>query len=145
MTRHGLWVWTCCWLYALQFTSGQTVQHCPALAELAPCVCTVKKNGLDIMCEFTDLPHISRAMAVLKGKPSIVIYYLKLRHNNLPKLQSFVFLGMDIRHLTIHNSSLAVVEESSLSSMGTFTPNYLAESTLADPVKLNLFKRSIFN
>lgn len=57
-------------------------------------------------------------MAVLKGKPSIIIFYLKLRHNNLPKLQSFVFLGIDIRHLTIHNSSLSVIEESSLSSMG---------------------------
>jgi hypothetical protein len=57
-------------------------------------------------------------MAVLKGKPSLVIFYLKLRHNNLPKLQGFVFLGMDIRHLTIHNSTLAVVEESSLSSIG---------------------------
>jgi hypothetical protein len=34
------------------------------------------------------------------------------------KLQDFVFLGLDIRHLTIHNSSLAVVEESSLNSLG---------------------------
>jgi len=31
---------------------------------------------------------------------------------------SFVFLGLDIRHLTIHNSSLAVVEETALSSVG---------------------------
>jgi hypothetical protein len=58
-------------------------------------------------------------MAALKGS-SEVIFYLKLRHNNLPKLQDFVFLGLDIRHLTIHNSSLAVVEESSLSSLGTY-------------------------
>jgi Leucine-rich repeat (LRR) protein len=29
-----------------------------------------------------------------------------------------VFLGLDIRHLTIHNSSLAVVEEAALSSLG---------------------------
>ncbi|XP_066907024.1 vasorin-like, partial [Halyomorpha halys] len=92
--------------------------QCPAHAEISPCQCTVKKNGLDILCEFTDVFHIMRSMTVLKGKPSIVIYYLKLRHNNLPKLQSFIFLGIDIRHLTVHNSSLAVVEESALSSMG---------------------------
>jgi hypothetical protein len=85
--------------------------------ELTPCACTVKKNGLDILCEFTDQQHINRAMATLKLS-SEVIFYLKLRHNNLPKLQDFVFLGLDIRHLTIHNSSLAVVEESSLSSLG---------------------------
>lgn len=36
----------------------------------------------------------------------------------MPKLQGYVFLGLDIRHLTIHNSSLAVLEESSLSSIG---------------------------
>lgn len=101
--------------------SGPVIQQCPTHGEIAPCVCTVKKNGgLDILCEFTDLQHISKTMAVLKGKPSLVIFYLKLRHNNLPKLQGFVFLGMDIRHLTIHNSTLAVVEESSLSSIGNY-------------------------
>ncbi|XP_014246409.1 protein slit [Cimex lectularius] len=97
--------------------NGPTYQ-CPPRQEINPCVCVVKKNGLDILCEFTDFFHINKAMAVIKGKSNIVVYYLKLRHNNLPKLQSFIFLGIDIRHLTIHNSSLAVVEESSLSSMG---------------------------
>lgn len=101
--------------------SNQIIQQCPPSAEIDPCTCTVKKNGLDILCEFTDLQHISRAMTTLKGKPSLIIFYLKLRHNNLPKLQGFVFLGMDIRHLTIHNSSLAVVEETSLSSIGKWT------------------------
>lgn len=102
--------------------SGPVIQQCPTHGEITPCVCTVKKNGgLDILCEFTDLVHISKTMTVLKGKPSLVIFYLKLRHNNLPKLQGFVFLGMDIRHLTIHNSTLAVVEESSLSSIGEQT------------------------
>lgn len=102
--------------------SGPVIQQCPTHGEITPCVCTVKKNGgLDILCEFTDLQHISKTMAVLKGKPSLVIFYLKLRHNNLPKLQGFVFLGMDIRHLTIHNSTLAVVEESSLSSIGGYS------------------------
>ncbi|XP_075221046.1 uncharacterized protein LOC142324184 [Lycorma delicatula] len=98
--------------------SGQAVQQCPGQGEITPCVCSVKKNGLDIMCEFTDFTHITKALGVLKKKPNMVIFYLKLRHNNLPKLQSFVFLGMDIRHLTVHNSTLAVIEESSLSSMG---------------------------
>jgi hypothetical protein len=92
---------------------------CPTVAEITPCVCQVKKNGLDILCEATDLHHINRAMGALKGK-SPVIFYLKLRHNNLPKLQGFVFLALDIRHLTIHNSSLAAIEETSLSSLGKF-------------------------
>jgi hypothetical protein len=96
--------------------SGQG-QTCPASQEINPCICTVKKNGLDILCEFSDLNHINKAMAVLKPK-SPIIFYLKLRHNNLPKLQGFIFLSLDIRHLTIHNSSLAVIEETSLSSLG---------------------------
>jgi hypothetical protein len=65
-------------------------------------------------------------MSALKGS-SEVIFYLKLRHNNLPKLQDFVFLGLDIRHLTIHNSSLAVVEESSLNSLGRYKKRHLRE------------------
>lgn len=92
-------------------------QTCPTSAGIAPCVCTVKKNGLDILCETTDLQHINKAMDVLKGK-SPIIFYLKLRHNNLPKLQGFLFLALDIRHLTIHNSSLAAIEETALSSLG---------------------------
>jgi hypothetical protein len=80
-------------------------------------MCTVKTYGLDILCEFTDQQHIMRAMSKLKASNE-VIYYLKLRHNNLPKLQDFLFLGLDIRHLTIHNCSLAVVEESSINSLG---------------------------
>lgn len=111
-----VWFLVAC-LY-LRSTIGQTVQSCPSRGDIAPCACSVKKLGLDIVCEFTDLSHINRAMAALKGKPNTVIYYLKLRHNNLPKLQGFVFLGLDIHHITVHNSSLAVVEETSLSSIG---------------------------
>lgn len=95
-------------------------QTCPAVNEISPCVCQVKKNGLDILCEATDYVHITRAMTALKPK-SPIIFYLKLRHNSLPKLQGFIFLALDIRHLTIHNSSLAVIEETSLSSLGKFS------------------------
>ncbi|XKL59318.1 hypothetical protein PGB90_000334 [Kerria lacca] len=111
---------------------NQIVQQCPAALEIDPCVCSVKKNGLDIMCELTDFQHINNAMTALKRKPSLIIFYLKLRHNNLPKLQGFMFLGMDIRHLTIHNSSLAVVEEASLSSIGKkLTQLDLSQNSLA--------------
>ncbi|XP_017097531.2 leucine-rich repeat-containing protein 15 isoform X1 [Drosophila bipectinata] len=92
-------------------------QVCPEQSDISPCICTVKKNGLDILCETTDLAHITKSMGTLKGK-SPIIFYLKLRHNNLPKLQGFVFLALDIRHLTIHNSSLAAIEENALSSLG---------------------------
>ncbi|KAF4524248.1 hypothetical protein B566_EDAN008794 [Ephemera danica] len=116
------------------------MSKCPLASNetVSPCVCTVKKNGLDLMCENTDHSHISRAMTILKGK-NVVIYYLKLRHNTLPKMQGrvpileivlvkfsaencnakkFMFLGLDIRHLTIHNSNLTVLEEAALSSLG---------------------------
>lgn len=96
---------------------GPPPQTCPPAKEISPCACQVKKNGLDILCEATDAGHITNAMSVLKGKNSI-IFYLKLRHNNLSKLQGFLFLALDIRHLTIHNSSLAAIEETSLSSLG---------------------------
>ncbi|XP_067629897.1 leucine-rich repeat-containing protein 15 [Eurosta solidaginis] len=92
-------------------------QVCPEQGIIAPCICTVKKNGLDILCESTDLTHITKSMGTLKGH-SPIIFYLKLRHNNLPKLGGFVFLALDIRHLTIHNSSLALIEENALSSLG---------------------------
>lgn len=59
-------------------------------------------------------------MNALRAKP-MIIFYLKLRHNNLAKLPSYIFLGLDIRHLTVHNSSLAVIEDSSLSSIGKNT------------------------
>lgn len=101
----------------VNLVDGQTQYSCPGRSEISPCSCTVKKNGLDILCEFTDAQHINKAMAALKGK-TMTIYYLKLRHNTLRKLQGFIFLGLDIRHLTIHNSTLAAVEESSLSSIG---------------------------
>lgn len=110
-------------LFVAQIINGQQngpQQTCPAVNEISPCVCQVKKNGLDILCEATDYVHITRAMTALKPK-SPIIFYLKLRHNSLPKLQGFIFLALDIRHLTIHNSSLAVIEETSLSSLGKLT------------------------
>lgn len=109
-------------LFVVQIINGQQngpQQTCPQANEISPCVCQVKKNGLDILCEATDYVHITRAMTALKPK-SPIIFYLKLRHNSLPKLQGFIFLALDIRHLTIHNSSLAVIEETSLSSLGEF-------------------------
>lgn len=110
-------------LFVAQIINGQQngpQQTCPPANEISPCVCQVKKNGLDILCEATDYVHITRAMTALKPK-SPIIFYLKLRHNSLPKLQGFIFLALDIRHLTIHNSSLAVIEETSLSSLGRFS------------------------
>lgn len=99
---------------------AQTIQHCPSHLSIRPCSCSVKKLGLDIICEFTDHGRINSAMTALKEQQNTVIFYLKLRHNNLPKLQGFIFLGLVVQHLTIHNSSLAAVEESSLSSIGKY-------------------------
>ena len=108
-----------CWDLVAAQTNQAQQQVCPEQNDISPCVCTVKKNGLDILCETTDLAHITKSMSTLKGK-SPIIFYLKLRHNNLPKLQGFVFLALDIRHLTIHNSSLAAIEENALSSLGEY-------------------------
>lgn len=111
--------WRLTWFICLLASSlAQTLPMCPDQREILPCSCTMKKAGLDIVCEQTELSHISKAMNALKGKPNTVIFYLRLRHNNLPKLQGYMFLGLDIRHLTIHNSTLAAVEESSLNSIG---------------------------
>nr|CAD7196336.1 unnamed protein product [Timema douglasi] len=133
-------LWWGCMVWVWAEAASQTTQQCPPYAEINPCTCTVKKNGLDIVCEFTDLSHIAKAMSVLKGKQNIIIFYLKLRHNNLPKLQGFVFLGLEISHLTIHNSSLAVVEESSLSSIGKgLTQLDLSQNSLST-VPSNSFK-----
>lgn len=114
-------------LLFIQLINGQPnpqQQTCPSANEISPCACQVKKNGLDILCEATDVTHITRAMTALKPR-SPIIFYLKLRHNQLPKLQGFIFLALDIRHLTIHNSSLAVIEETSLSSLGVYLPFFL--------------------
>lgn len=108
-----------CLVHLINGQQSNSAQTCPASNDINPCVCQVKKNGLDILCEATDLAHISKAMTALKPK-SPIIFYLKLRHNSLPKLQGFLFLALDIRHLTIHNSSLAVIEETSLSSLGEY-------------------------
>lgn len=99
---------------------SQSLVQCPPGSEISPCACIVKKSGLDIVCEDTDISHISKAMDALKKRQNIVIFYLKLRHNSLPKLPGFVFLGLNVYHLTVHNSSLAVVEETSLSSIGDY-------------------------
>lgn len=127
-------------------------QTCPSASEIAPCACSVKKNGLDILCETTDIVHINQAMTKLKARNPI-IFYLKLRHNNLPKLQGFVFLALDIRHLTIHNSSLAVIEETALSSLGKFNSLFLFYKIKIERIQftskniqqvLNIIKCTIF-
>ncbi|XP_043803988.1 slit homolog 2 protein isoform X3 [Apis laboriosa] len=127
-------LWTMIWTVSVITGMGvaQTSQLCPSHTEISPCSCTLKKSGLDIICEYTDLSHISNVMSSLKGRTNTVIFYLRLRHNNLPKLQPYVFLGLDIRHLTIHNSSLAKLEESSLSSVGSgLTQLDLSQNALA--------------
>lgn len=133
-------------LFIVQIINGQAnpPQTCPAANEISPCQCQVKKNGLDILCEATDVSHITHAMSVLKPK-SPIIFYLKLRHNNLPKLQSFIFLALDIRHLTIHNSSLAVIEETALSSLGMFSLFYHSFLTFINEPFIVTWDRDIFN
>ena len=119
-------LWTLVWTVSLvtSLTVAQSSVNCPPHSEISPCSCTLKKSGLDIVCEYTDLAHIDDVMRSLKGRTNTVIFYLRLRHNSLPKLQPYVFLGLDIRHLTIHNSSLAKLEESSLSSIGKFLSRF---------------------
>ena len=112
-------LWWICLMWGWAQVMPQNHQ-CPYRNDLFPCMCTVNTYGLDILCEYTDQQHINHAMSKLK-ESNEVIFYLKLRHNNLPKLLDFVFLGLDIRHLIIHNSSLTVIEESSISSLGRCT------------------------
>ncbi|XP_023313474.1 insulin-like growth factor-binding protein complex acid labile subunit [Trichogramma pretiosum] len=120
------------YLLIIYLTRAENLSQCPTIQEMIPCSCTVKKNGLDVICEFTDFKHISRAMDSLKKRQNSIIFYLKLRHNDLPKLQGFVFLGLNIHHLTIHNSSLAVIEETSLSSIGkSLTQLDISQNSLA--------------
>jgi metal-dependent hydrolase (beta-lactamase superfamily II) len=83
-------------------------------------MCTVKTNGLDILCDSTDQHHIHHAMSKLETSNE-TIFYLKLSHNHLPTLQDFLFLGLHVHQLTIHNSSLAVIEESSIYYLGRCT------------------------
>lgn len=100
------------------YPTAYSIVSCPSENEITPCTCSIKKNGLDIICEYLDTVHITKALNALKQKENFSIFYLKLRHNNIPKLQGFIFLGLDIHHLTIHNASLSVIENSSLSSVG---------------------------
>ncbi|KAH0561635.1 hypothetical protein KQX54_018249 [Cotesia glomerata] len=137
-------------VFLLCFGSGlaQTIARCPNPGDIRPCSCSVKKNGLDVICESTDHGHINKALTALKQQNS-VIFYLKLRHNNLPKLPGFVFLGLVVQHLAIHNSSLATVEENSLSSIAKgLTQLDLSQNSLAtvpSPALANLHALIILN
>lgn len=54
------WLLVCCVVLCARPAHPQGAQQCPAPNTMTPCSCTVKKNGLDILCEFTEQQHIQK-------------------------------------------------------------------------------------
>ncbi|XP_050711081.1 leucine-rich repeats and immunoglobulin-like domains protein 1 isoform X7 [Eriocheir sinensis] len=96
---------------------GSKVIKCPSPLEIAPCTCREMKKGLDIVCDNTDHKHVRNALDVLKKQP-VMIYWMKVRNCNLPRIPDYVFLGLDVYHLNIIRSNVSAIERSSLSALG---------------------------
>lgn len=52
------WCIASCLSCFLSLVLAQPLQSCPANQDISPCVCTVKKNGLDILCEVIYHPFL---------------------------------------------------------------------------------------
>ncbi|KAK7071639.1 hypothetical protein SK128_003220, partial [Halocaridina rubra] len=91
---------------------------CPSSHEIHPCTCRVMSKGLDIVCDHIDEKHVHSALDVLKKKP-FIIYWMKFRNCNLPRIPDYIFLGLDVRHLNIIRSNVSAIDRSSLSALGS--------------------------
>lgn len=84
--------------------------------DISPCTCKEKSRGPSIACENVEEAQIMLSLGVLKNR-STVIYRLMFRGSNFPKVHDYVFLGLDVQHLTMSKTNISVVEESSLRTL----------------------------
>ncbi|XP_026681002.1 leucine-rich repeat-containing G-protein coupled receptor 4-like [Diaphorina citri] len=96
-----------CLLLLLPCCLLQSVQQCPPHNEISPCQCSVKKNGLDILCEFTDNQKIQVPSDALR--PLDRLRHLDLRANNITSLSddTFSHFGDSITFLNLQKNGLA--------------------------------------
>ena len=70
------------------------------------CTCRSKKSGLDITCEDVDTDELHEFAKILKSSSTDhLIRYFKIRNSNIPHLDDYLFMGMKIEHLYIHDCS----------------------------------------
>lgn len=59
------WLVVCLVVLLARPAYQQGAQQCPPANTITPCSCTVKKNGLDILCEFTEQQHIQKVIGII--------------------------------------------------------------------------------
>ena len=74
-------------------------------------------SGLDIVCEKAGERQIVSALDVLK-KDSYNIFWMKIRNCVLARIPDYVFLGLEVIHLSIIRSNVSNIDRSSLSALG---------------------------
>lgn len=67
------WLLLCCVVLLARPAHPQGAQQCPASNTITPCSCTVKKNGLDILCEFTEQQHIQKVSIQLVNNADALV------------------------------------------------------------------------
>ena len=96
-------------------------------------------SGLDIACENANEEQIKSSIDILK-KDAYTIFYLKLRNCLLRKLPDYIFLGLEVIHLTIIRSNVSVIDRASLSALaGNLDMLDLANNNIPE-VSFILFK-----
>lgn len=91
------------------------VHECPDKEYTRPCVCSVKTQGLDIVCDGNVENLLTESLRRIAEKEQQILY-LKLK--NIPlnnKLPSFLFDGLHIIHLIIQNSTISTVNDEAFS------------------------------
>ncbi|XP_066937440.1 leucine-rich repeat-containing protein let-4-like [Macrobrachium rosenbergii] len=89
---------------------------CLPASDIHPCTCKEKSRGPSVICENVNETEIMQSLKVLK-KRSNIIYRLMFRSCDLQRVRDYLFLGLNVEHLTMSRSNISVVEESSLRTL----------------------------
>ncbi|XP_054155231.1 leucine-rich repeat-containing protein let-4-like [Oppia nitens] len=84
---------------------------CPARPLIKPCVCQEITKGLDVSCEGARLEQLREALENF-GQTGQIVWYLKMRKNQMLTFPSFLLDGLDIRHLVAHHCNITSIDDS---------------------------------
>ncbi|CAG2104734.1 unnamed protein product [Medioppia subpectinata] len=94
----------------------QTRYGCPARPLIKPCSCQEITKGLDVSCEGARLEQLREALENF-GQTGQIVWYLKMRKNQMPTFPTFLLDGLDVRHLVAHHCNITSIDDSAFSTL----------------------------
>ncbi|CAG5056585.1 unnamed protein product [Parnassius apollo] len=99
------------WLTLVSVSVSEVLTICPIPETILPCICTHRREDIQIWCTHSDLQQVLKGIQKIGGFVTNPIDELIIENNYLPSLPGKIFQNVKIQRLMLRHNALERVSE----------------------------------